>query len=134
MNSNQITKLDYGNCEVVRLCGEAVYIKDMSPRTGTCYKADVASEQAPHGEALSSAAQVKHGVVYRNNTSLLGEASMGSIGWFQSTMQINAAGAVMRHPLPAEESAESIVIVAPESVSNCRREPRPMKSTATQIR
>ncbi|MGJ8654066.1 MAG: hypothetical protein ACSHX8_12400 [Opitutaceae bacterium] len=134
MNSNTITELGYDNCKLVRVCGEAVYAKDVSPRTGTCYKADDMSELAPHSEALSSVSKVKHGVVHRNYTFLLGEASMGGMGWFKSTAKAVAVDAVMRQPVPIEESAESIVIVAPESASSCQRDTRSAKSAATQIR
>lgn len=134
MNSNKIQELDYDNCKAVRLCGKAVYVKDVSPRTGTCYKADDMSEQAPHGEALSSVSEVKHGVVHRNNTSLLGEASMGGISRLKRAIKTVAPAAAMRQAVPIEESAESIVIVAPESASSCQRDTRSAKSAATQIR
>ena len=117
MNSNKITKLDYDNCEVVRLCGKAVYVKDMSLRTETCYKADVVSELAPHSEALSSVAEVKHEVVYRNNTFLLGEASLWSVGRFKSTDKTYAPDVAMRLVLPNEESAEGIVVVSEPVIS-----------------
>ena len=74
MNSNKSIKLDYGNCEIARFRGKEAYVKDMSPRTGTVYKAGNADELAPHSEVLCSALKVKTGVVYRNNMLLPGEA------------------------------------------------------------
>ncbi|HBR95531.1 MAG TPA: hypothetical protein DEA90_15320 [Opitutae bacterium] len=74
---NQITKqiLAYGNCEIVRFRGKAAYGKDMSPRTGTWYKADGMGELAPHSEALDSVSEVNHGVVYRNKVFLPGPST-----------------------------------------------------------
>jgi len=117
MNSNQIQELDYDNCKAVRLCGEAVYVKDVSPRTGTCYKADVMSELAPHSEALGSVTEVKHGVVHRNNTPLLGEVSIGGIRRLKCAAKTRAPVVAMRQAVPTEESAESIVVVEPRAMS-----------------
>jgi hypothetical protein len=117
MNSNQITELDYDNCKVARLCGEAVYVKDASLRTETCYKADGMGELAPHSEASGSLPEVKHEVVHRNNTFLLGEAFLCRMGRFKRTVKAVAACAVMRTPWHREESAESIVIVEPRAMS-----------------
>ena len=74
MNSNKERKLDYGNCEVVRLRGKEAYVKDVSPRTETEYKADGMGELAQHSEARSSVPEVNSGVVHRNNVFLPGEA------------------------------------------------------------
>ena len=76
MNSNKERKPDQGNCGVVRLRGKEAYVKDVSPRTGTWYKADGMGELAQHSEALSSLPEVNHGVVHRNNAFLPGEASL----------------------------------------------------------
>jgi hypothetical protein len=117
MNSNKITKLGYDNCKLVRVCGKAVYAKDMSLRTETCYKADVVSELAPHSEALSSATEVKHEVVYRNNTFLLGEASMSGISRLKRAMKTVAPVPAMAQVVLIEESAESIVVVELRAMS-----------------
>lgn len=130
MNSNQILELGYDNCKPARVCGKAVYAKDVSPRTGTCYKADDMSEQAPHGEALSSVSEVKHGVVHRNNTLLLGEASMGGISRLKCAIKTVAPAAAMRQAVPIEESAESIVVVEPRAMSR----PTGRRAWRTRIR
>jgi len=72
----KIKELDYGNCETVRFRGKEAYIKDVSLRTETCYKADGMGELAQHSEALSSVPEVKHEVVHRNNAPLPGEVSL----------------------------------------------------------
>lgn len=125
---NQITKqiLAYGNCEIVRFGGKAAYGKDMSPRTGTWYKADGMGELAPHSEALGSVSEVNHGVVYRNNVFLPGEASWPCVVGFKSTVMNDAALAAMS-VLSREESAEAGVVVM-QSVSSRRRVTRPVKS------
>ena len=58
----------------MRICGKEAYVKDMSPRTETVYKAGNVDELAQHSEVLCSALKVKTGVVYRNNMLLPGEA------------------------------------------------------------
>ena len=62
------------------------------------------------------------------------EASMVGIGWFHSTAKMNALVPAMVRGVSIEESAESIVVVAPRTVSSCRRMIRPAKITANQIR
>ena len=52
MNSNTNIELDYGNCAIVRFRGKEAYVKDVSLRTGTWYKADGMVELAPHSEAV----------------------------------------------------------------------------------
>lgn len=71
----QIKELDYGNCGIVRFRGKEAYVKDMSLRIETGYKAGMAGELAQHSKALSSAMKVNPEVVYRNNAFLPGEAS-----------------------------------------------------------
>lgn len=127
-------ELDYGNCEVVTLRGKEAYVNDMGLRTGTGYKAAEAGKLAPHSEAHSSAAEVKPEVVYPNNMSLPGEASLSCVDRFQSTAEIAASMPAMGWVTLSEESAESIVVVAPEPVSSCRRWSRPAKSAASRIR
>ena len=78
MNPKQQQILDHGNCGIVRFRGKEAYVKDMSPRTETGYKADGTGELAPHSEALGSVPEVNHGVVYRNSAFLPGEASYAS--------------------------------------------------------
>jgi hypothetical protein len=133
---NQISKqiLAYGNCGIVRFRGKAAYGKDMSPRTGTWYKADGMGKLAPHSEAPGSVPEVNHGVVYRNSVFLPGEASLDGKDRFRSTAKASAPVAAMLRASSIEESAESIVVVEPESVSNRRRVTRPAKSAAQQIR
>jgi len=70
-------KLDYGNCGAARLRGKEAYVKDVSLRTETRYKADGTDKLAQHSEAPSSLPEVNRGVVHRNNALLPGEASMG---------------------------------------------------------
>jgi len=119
MNQTKEQILAYGNCEIVRFRGKAAYGKDMSPRTGTWYKADGMGELAPHSEVQGSVPEVNHGVVYRNSVFLPGEASVGGVGRFKSTVLANAFAAEMRQIVPTEESAESIVVVS-EPVSSRR--------------
>ena len=130
MNLNKEQILDQGNCRIARFCGKAAYIKDVSPRTGTWYKADGMGELAPHSEALGSVLEVNRGVVHRNNAFLPGEASPRRFGGFQSTRNTEAPAAAMRWAGQDEESAESGVVVS-ESVSNRRRVTRPVKSAAS---
>jgi hypothetical protein len=120
MNLSKEQILDQGNCDFVRNRGKAAYIKDVSPRTGTWYKADGMGELAPHSEARGSVSEVNHGVVHRNSAFLPGEASLPCSVWFQPTSKDGTALAAMR-VLSSEESAESVVVVS-ESVSS----PRPM--------
>jgi len=75
MNLTKEQILAYGNCETVRFRGKAAYGKDVSPRTGTPYKADGAGELAPHSEARGSVPEVNGGVVHRNNVFLPGPTS-----------------------------------------------------------
>jgi hypothetical protein len=117
MNQNKEQILAYGNCGIVRFRGEAAYGKDMSPRTGTWYKADGMGELAPHSEALGSVPEVNHGVVCRNSVRLPGEASTDGKGRFQSTAKTSAPVAAMPRASSAEESAESIVVVEPRAMS-----------------
>ena len=133
---NQIKEqiLVYGNCGFVRIRGKAAYGKDVSPRTGTWYKADGTGELAPHSEALGSVPEVNHGVVHRNSVSLPGEASMSGVGRLKCAKEIVAPVAAMSRTSLIEESAESIVVVEPEPVSSRRRETRPVKSAAQQTR
>lgn len=77
--------LTYGNCGIVRLRGKAAYGKDMSPQTGTWYKADGMGELAPHSEALGSVSEVNHGFVYRNSVFLPREVPLDGKGRFRST-------------------------------------------------
>ena len=79
MNLKEEQILDYGNCDFVRNRGKEAYIKDVSPRTETWYKADGMGELAPHSEALGSVPEVNHGVVHRNSAFLPGEASFGGL-------------------------------------------------------
>ncbi|MEM1221590.1 MAG: hypothetical protein AAGH40_02415 [Verrucomicrobiota bacterium] len=117
---NQIPKeiLAYGNCVIVRFRGKAAYGKDMSPRTGTWYKADGTGELAQHSEARGSLPEVNHGVVYQNSVLLPWEASLPSPVWFKSTGKDKVASAAMPW-LSNEESAEGIVVVS-EPVSSRR--------------
>lgn len=128
---NQIRKqiLAEGNCETVRDRGKAAYGKDMSPRTGTSYKADGAGELAQHSEALGSAPEVNDGVVCRNNAFLPGEVSCCGTGGFQTTREARAPAAAMRQAVQSGKSAEGVVVVT-EPVSNRRRETRPVKDAA----
>lgn len=134
MNQTTIQILVYGNCDFVSNRGKEAYGKDMSPRTGTWYKADDTGELAPHSEALGSVSEVNHGVVYRNSVFLPGEASMDGKGRFRFTAKASAPVAAMSRASSIEESAASIVVVEPESVSSRRRVTRPVKSAAQQIR
>ena len=54
MNSIKQRIPDYGNCGIARFRGKEAYVKDVSPRTGTGYKADGMGELAPHSEALGA--------------------------------------------------------------------------------
>ena len=63
MNSKSIVELDYGNCEIARFRGKEAYVKDVSLRTGTWYKADGMVKLAQHSEGLSSVPEVSHGSV-----------------------------------------------------------------------
>jgi hypothetical protein len=129
MNLRKEQILDYGNCKAVRFCGKEAYVKDVSPRTETWYKADGMGELAQHSEASGSVLEVNHGVVHRNNAFLPGEASPRRFGGFKTTRQTGAAAAAMRRSRRREESAEGIVAVDPRAVSNRRRVTRPVKDT-----
>jgi len=133
---NQIKEqiLAYGNCGIVRFRGKAAYGKDVSPRIGMWYKADGTGKLAPHSEALGSVSEVNHGVVHRNSVFLPGEASMDGKGRFKATAKASAPVAAMPRASSIEESAASIVVVEPESVSSRRRVARPVKNAAQQIR
>jgi hypothetical protein len=134
MNSNTNIELDYGNCGIARFRGKEAYVKDVSLRTGTWYKADDMVELAQHSEGLSSMSEVNHGVVHWNNVLLPGEASRRCIVWFKSTNIGDAALSAMR-VFSGEESAEGIVVTSePVSsyVSLMRNEEcgKPMRSKA----
>ena len=129
MNLRKEQILDYGNCDFVRNRGKEAYVKDVSPRTETWYKADGMGELAQHSEAYGSVPEVNHGVVHRNNVFLPGEASPHRFGGFQSTRQAGAVVAAMRRKGCGEESAEGIVAVK-QSVSSRRRVTRPVKDAA----
>ena len=55
--------LDYDNCQTARNGGKEVYVKIVSLRTGTFYKADSAGKVAQHTEAHSSVVEVKNEAV-----------------------------------------------------------------------
>jgi hypothetical protein len=129
MNLQKTEILDHGNGKVARLCGKAAYVKDVSPRTETWYKADGTGELAQHSEARGSVPEVNHGVVHRNNALLPGEASPRRCGGFRSTREAGAPAAAMRRAGRSEESAEGIV-AAMQSVSSRRRVTRPVKDAA----
>ena len=118
MNSNTIIELDYGNCKTARFCGKEAYVKDVSLRTGTWYKADDRVKLAPHSEDWSSMSEVNHEVVHRNNVLLPGEVSICGLNGFKSTRKGRASVAAMPQTVQTEKSAEGIVVVS-ESVSSC---------------
>ena len=118
MNSNPIIELDYGNCEIVRFRGKEAYVKDVSLRTETWYKADGMVKLAQHSKGLSSMSEVNHEVVHRNNVLLPGEVSDCGLNRFKSTCEARASVAAMVQTSQTEKSAEAIV-VAMEPVSNC---------------
>lgn len=118
MNQTKEQIRAYGNCGIVRDRWKAAYGKDMSPRTGTRYKADGTGELAPHSEAHGSVSEVNRGVVYRNSVFLPGEASRPSLVRLQSAGMDKAATAAMPL-LCGEESAEGGVVVM-QSVSSRR--------------
>ena len=60
MNSNTNIEPDYGNCGIVRFRGKEAYVKDVSLRTETWYKADGMVKLAQHSEGLSSMSEVIH--------------------------------------------------------------------------
>ena len=68
-------------------------------------------------KSFGSCAEVNTAVVQGSIVFLPGEASMGGVGRFQSTVWINALAAGMLQVVPVEESAEGIVVVS-EPVSN----------------
>jgi hypothetical protein len=126
MNSTKIIKLDYGNCKTARFCGKEAYVKDMSPRTETIYKAGNADELAQHSEVFCSALKVKIGVVYRNNMLLPGEALLSCNAGLNlpykrsgaySNVCIQEQGVSRGHSSPVERTG-----------SSRRRVTRPMKS------
>ena len=53
----------------MRFRGKEAYVKDVSLRTGTWYKADGMVELAQHSEGRSSVLEVNHGVVHRKKAS-----------------------------------------------------------------
>ena len=118
MNSKSIVELDYGNCGIVRFRGKEAYIKDVSLRTGTWYKADGMVKLAPHSEDRSSVLEVNHEAVHWNNVSLPGEASICGQSGFQSTRKAQASAPAMVQTSQFEESAEGIVVTS-EPVSSC---------------
>jgi hypothetical protein len=128
MNQRKEQILVYGNCGTVRSCGKAAYGKDVSPRTGTRYKADGMGKLAQHSEARGSMPEVNRGVVHRNSVPLPGEASLPCFVRFKSTGRDGAVLAVTSMSRN-EESAEGVV-VATQPVSSRRRVTRPVKSTA----
>jgi hypothetical protein len=83
---------------------------------------------------FGSSMEVNTAVVQGSIERLPREASMVGIRWFQSTTKTNALVPAMVRGVSIEESAESIVVVAPRTVSSCRRIIRPTKSAANQIR
>ena len=116
MNSIKNIILDYGNCEIARFRGKEAYVKDVSLRTETWYKADDMVKLAQHSKGLSSMSEVNHGVVHWNNVLLPGEASPRCIVWFKSTNMGDATLSAM--PVySGEESAEGIVVTS-EPVSS----------------
>ena len=102
----------------MRFCGKEAYVKDMSLRTGTWYKADDMVKLAQHSEGRSSVSEVNHGVVYRNSMLLPGEVSVCRLDGFKSTANVRASAAAMSQTAQTEKSAEGIVGVT-ESVSSC---------------
>jgi len=92
MNSTKVKEQDYGNCGIARFRGKEAYVKDMSPRTGTGYKANDTGKLAQHSEALSSVSGVNLGVVYRNNAFLPGEASHAGRPGFNLPERVSGGG------------------------------------------
>ena len=116
MNPNQQQILDYGNCGIARFRGKEAYIKDMSPRTETGYKADGMDKLAPHSEALDSVPEVNLGVVYRNSALLPGEASYAGrpgfnlperVGGGSSNAAIEIRGVSRDHSSPDQRAGSS---------------------------
>jgi hypothetical protein len=68
---------------------------------------------------FGSSAEVNAIVVQESTVFLPGEASLWSVGRFQTTAQTDAPRVAIRSVLPNEESAEGIVVVS-EPVSSCR--------------
>lgn len=67
--------LDYGNCATVRLGGKEAYVKVVSLRTETSYKADAVDKLAQHSEVLGShAVEVNDEIVRRQLICLPREA------------------------------------------------------------
>ena len=89
MNSNTNIELDYGNCGIARYRGKEAYVKDVSLRTGTWYKADDRVKLAPHSEDWSSMSEVNHEVVHRNNVLLPGEVC---VLWPEMGLNLPAQG------------------------------------------
>ena len=128
MNLQKTEILDHGNCKVARLCGKAAYVKDVSPRTETWYKADGAGELAQHSEASGSAPEVNHGVVHRNNALLPGEASSPwrtghRCGGAPGNGRVTGRGVSRGHSSRGQRAG-----------SSCRREARPVKVSGWLIR
>jgi len=116
MNPNQQQILDYGNCGIARFRGKEAYVKDMSPRTGTRYKADGMDELAPHSEVSDSVLEVNLGVVYRNNAFLPGEVSYAGrpgfnlperVGGGGSNAAIELRGVSRDHSSPVQRAGSS---------------------------
>ena len=79
MRESKTQALDEGNCGVARRRGKEAVVKTASPRTETCREADGGDELAQHSEVQDSLPEVKHGVVQRRFTPLLGEISVRSL-------------------------------------------------------
>ena len=75
MRESKTQALDESNCGVARRRGKEAVVKTASPRTETCSEADGGDELAQHSEVQDSLPEVKHGVVQRRFTPLLGEIS-----------------------------------------------------------
>ena len=117
MNSIKQRILDYGNCGIARFRGKEAYVKDMSPRTGTGYKADGVDKLAPHSEVRSSVPEVNPGVVYRNSALLPGETSHASrpgfnlperVGGADSNVDIEMRGVSRDHSSPVQRAGSSL--------------------------
>ena len=99
----------------MRFRGKEAYVKDVSLRTGTWYKADGMVKLAQHSEGRSSVPEVNHGVVHRNNVFLPGEVSVRGLNGFKATRTVQASVAAMVQTPQTEKSAEGIVTRIPPS-------------------